>query len=1228
MQQTFTPSQVKDTQPGIQPRINFSDTTDELLIGNLIEHQNHSWQEFVDRRLDELLQTLNPIEKEIRKNDVDYKISLNFKNPKFEEPQIDDQEALLKNMTYEATLKVDVELKVNDQQKIVDTVYFGEYPWMTDRGTFIINGKERVVVTQIIRSAGAFFSEISLTSSQKLKFNSEQRIFSAKIIPDRGSWLRIETSPRDNVILLIINNKYRLPITNFLQALGMTVDDICKAFSSVDTGDIKYIEETLKHKNSVSDYQSALIEVYKCLRPGDLVSVENAKETLDNRFFNLRQYDLSKVGRYRINRRLGLNIPNTRKYHVLQLQDFIAITSEVIRLNNTPNAVGDDVDNLRNRCVKMVGELIQKNFRVGLLRLEKNIKDRIDRIDPVDVTPQQLINSRPVVAMVKTFFATSQLSQYMDQVNPLAEMAHKRRLSAMGPGGLTREYAKFAVRDSHSTHYGRICPVETSEGVNIGLVLNMALYARINEYGFLETPYYKVFNEGLAKEIVGELAGVDIKDGNGKIIVKADEKITKTISNQLEKIEAEKLWPIKARVLKDEIHYLDAEAESKVIIIGASAQFDPETGYFNRQHEEGRGQNVAGQYSVSDADYIDISTKQIIGSSANLIPFIEKDYVARALVGANQARQAVPLIAPQAPIVGTGLEKIVARYSGQFVVAERSGVVQQATADKVVVSYDKPALKKTYHPIHFRRSNHDTAINQRVVVNNGQKVKKGQPLIEGMSIERGELALGRDVLTAFMFWGGYNFEDAIVVSERLIKDDVLTSINITKYETEVRETKLGPEVTTLDIPNAAEESLRHLDESGIIRTGARVKAGDILVGKITPKGEQELSNEERLLRAIFGEKAKDVRDTSLRLPNGKSGKVIGVDIFSKDEGYALRAGVLQQIRVFIAQTRKIQIGDKLAGRHGNKGVIAQVLPVEDMPFTVEGEPVDIILNPLGVAARMNLGQLFETHLGFAAQKLNCKVVSPALNGVPPAKIRELLKQAGCDPAGKQVLYDGRTGQPFSEKVVVGQTYIYKLYHMINDKVHVRSTGPYAMITQQPLGGKAQNGGQKFGEMEVWAAEAYGAAHTLQEMLTIKSDDIYGRYKAYEAIIKQKAILNPKVPESFNVLVKELQGLCLKVDLIDRENRLVNAEEALTAELRRDDTVAAADFEMGEELALAGNADSTPEGDLYRDKELMAMLSNNAEEQEGEHKEETEVHELESGVEIEIDIDEEENEEDV
>ncbi|MCX6725238.1 MAG: DNA-directed RNA polymerase subunit beta, partial [Candidatus Saccharibacteria bacterium] len=792
------------------------------------------------------------------------------------------------------------------------------------------------------------------------------------------------------------------------------------------------------------------------------------------------------------------------------------------------------------------GELVQRQFRIGLLRMERNTKDRMSMSEIETVSPAQLINARPIVAAVREFFASSQLSQFMDQINPLSELAHKRRLSSMGPGGLSRERAGFEVRDAHATHYGRICTVETPEGANIGLVLNLASYARINDYGFIETPYRKVINAVSAAKSVGYEASVNLEDEKGKVIVKAGATITAENAKKLAEVKKQATWPVRAKVTK-EIVYLDASDEEQAVIASATEDIDGD-GYFVDERVSVRKYLASGEVDANEVTHMDASRRQIIGSSAALIPFIEKNYVYRSLMGSNQQRQAVPLIVPVAPIVGTGMEGIAARNTGQLIVAEADGEVLSASADEIVVKYKERTVK--YHPQHYVRSNEGTCINHKVVVSTGDNVKTGDPLSEGMSVAGGELALGKDLTVAFMPWSGYNFEDAIIISRKLVEDDTLTSIHIVDFMTEVRETKLGPEIVTRDIPNVSEEALRHLDDDGIVRIGAEVHPGDILVGKITPKGEQELSSEERLLRAIFGEKAKEVRDTSQRMSNGKHGKVVGVKVFSRANGHELKAGVLMQIQIFVAQMRKIAVGDKLGGRHGNKGVIARILPVEDMPFNEAGMPVDIVLNPLGIPSRMNMGQLFETHLGIAAKMLGINVASPSFNGVSVDKIRNLLNEAGLPEDGKQQLFDGRTGEPFRERTTVGSMYMIKLNHMIADKIHARSTGPYTMVTQQPLGGKAQNGGQRFGEMEVWALEAYGASHTLQEMLTIKSDDVYGRSKAYESIIKGTEIVGPKVPESFNVLVKELQGLGLKVDLMTAD-AIIDAEKVLAASIKEE-----------------------------------------------------------------------------
>lgn len=1117
------------TKPSNTARVYYTQADDATQLPSLVDHQNKSFQWFVDEGLGELLAEISPID--------DYtgtKLSLSFKGYHFDEPKMSEFEARDNNVSFEAPLKATVELtnKVTGEVKEQE-IYLGDFPWMTSRGTFVINGAERVVVSQLIRSAGVFF-----TSDQ----HGSSSLYGAKVIPGRGAWLEFETAA-NGALYVKIDRKRKIAVTTLLRALGMTESKIKDSFKHVDQGKLSYIDATLE-KDPAKGQNDALIEVYRRLRPGDLATVDNARSLLENMFYNFKRFDFSRVGRYKINKRLDLDVANTTENRVMRLADLEAIVAEIIRLNNTQEPA-DDIDSLANRRVKLVGELVQRQFRIGLLRMERNTKDRMSMSEIETVQPGQLINARPVVAAVREFFASSQLSQFMDQINPLSELAHKRRLSSMGPGGLSRERAGFEVRDAHATHYGRICAVETPEGANIGLVLNLANYARINEYGFIETPYRKVINAATAKDAPGHIAAHDLEDADGKVIVAKGKTITDADAAKLAKVEGRVTWPVRARVTKD-IVYLDAFAEEVAVIAGAGTPTD-DNGYFVDERVSARNRLKSSEVDADDVTHMDAARNQIIGSSAGLIPFIEKNYVYRSLMGSNQQRQAVPLIQPQSPIVGTGLETTAARNTGQVILAEGDGEVVRAAGDTVVVAYKEGSV--TYEPQHFIRSNEGTSINQRVVVNTGDKVKKGDVLIEGMSVADGELALGKDLLVAFMPWAGYNFEDAIIISRKLVEDDTLTSVHIVDYMLEVRETKLGPEVVTRDIPNVSEDTLRHLDEDGIVRIGAEVHPGDILVGKITPKGEQELSSEERLLRAIFGEKAKEVRDTSQRMSNGKHGKVVGVKVFSRETGHELKAGVIMQIQVFVAQMRKISVGDKLGGRHGNKGVIARILPVEDLPFTEDGTPIDIILNPLGVPARMNIGQLFETHLGMAARALGIRVASPSFNGVSADKIRSLLKEVGLPEDGKQQLYDGRTGEAFRERTTVGSMYMIKLNHMVADKIHARSTGPYTMVTQQPLGGKAQNGGQRFGEMEVWALEAYGAATTLQEMLTIKSDDVYGRSKAYESIIKKAPIVGPKVPESFNVLVKELQGLGLKVDLIDlHANQTVDAEDILSTNI--------------------------------------------------------------------------------
>ena len=1062
-------------------RVYFTEHDDNVKLPNLVDHQNKSFQWFIDEGLSELLAEISPVD--------DYtgtKLSLQFKDYHFEEPKMTETEARENNISYEAPLKATVELtnKVTGEVKEQE-IYLGDYPWMTKRGTFVINGAERVVVSQLIRSSGVFYTA---------DLHGTSNLYSAKVIPGRGAWLEFETAA-NGALYVKIDRKRKMPVTTLLRALGMTEASMKEAFKHVDQSKHSYLQATLD-KDPSKGHAEALIEVYRRLRPGDLATVDNARSLLENMFYNFKRFDFSRVGRYKINKRLNLDVPNTSENRIMRLEDLVAIIAELIRMNVTQEP-GDDIDSLSNRRIKMVGELVQRQFRIGLLRMVRNTQDRMSMSDLETVQPGQLINARPVVAAVREFFASSQLSQFMDQINPLSELAHKRRLSSMGPGGLSRERAGFEVRDAHATHYGRICAVETPEGANVGLVLNLANYARVNDYGFIETPYRVV----------------------------KDRKVT------------------------DEIVYLDAADEEQAVIAGAGLPLDKD-GKIAEERVSARIRLKSGTVDAGEVTHVDAAENQIIGSSAGLIPFIEKNYVYRALMGSNQQRQAVPLIKPESPIVGTGLEADAAVNTGQLVTAEADGEVIKASNDEVVVKYKEGTV--TYEPQHFVRSNEGTSINQSVLVSTGDVVKKGDSLIEGMSVQGGELALGKDLIAAFMPWAGYNFEDAIIVSRKLVEDDTLTSVHIVDYMIEVRETKLGPEIVTRDIPNVSEDALRHLDDDGIVRIGAEVHPGDILVGKITPKGEQELSSEERLLRAIFGEKAKEVRDTSQRMSNGKHGKVVGVKVFSRENGHELKAGVLMQIQVFVAQMRKISVGDKLGGRHGNKGVIARVLAVEDMPFMEDGTPVDIILNPLGVPSRMNIGQLFETHLGMAARALGFKVATSSFNGVPLEKIKSLLGEAGFPEDGKQQLYDGRTGEAFKERTTVGNMYMIKLNHMVADKIHARSTGPYTMVTQQPLGGKAQNGGQRFGEMEVWALEAYGAANTLQEMLTIKSDDVYGRSKAYESIIKQTEIVGPKVPESFNVLVKELQGLGLKVDLVASDN-VVDAEDILSINVHAEAT---------------------------------------------------------------------------
>lgn len=1056
-------------------RVFFSKEDAILSTPDLISHQRESWRNMIDTGLSEIFNELNPIE--------DYtgqRLSLKFKKYEFHNPKTTKSYAKENNITFEAPLHVQVELtnKVTGEVKEQE-IYLGDYPWMTNQGTFIINGTERVIVSQLVRSEGVYFNAENYAG---------KKYYGAKIIPARGAWLEFETDPKTNVIYVKIDRRRKITATTLIRALAqISKDEVKEIFKDVDSGDIKYIETTLE-KDSASGPNEALIEVYRRLRPGDLATIDNARSMIERMFFDFKRFDYGRVGRYKINKRLNIETPNTVDNRTFQMDDLYRIIKEVIRLNNEQGEV-DDIDSLENRRVKLVGELVARQFRVGMLRMQRNAMDRMSLTDIENVTPGQLINARPVVAAVREFFAGSQLAQVMDETNPLSELSHKRRLSSMGPGGVTRDRAGLEVRDSHPTHYGRICLVETPEGANVGLVTNLATFARINEYGFIEAPYLRV------------------KDG----------KVT------------------------DEVVYLDAAQEAEEIIADAGSKLNDD-GTFVEEQVSARKSLVPSQVERSEVTLMDAVHRQVLGAAASLIPFLERDRIDRALTGSSMQKQAVPLLWTEAPTVGTGVEADIARNLSQLITAEDDGEVLKADANTIEVKYKNGIT--IYELKHFEKTADDRCYNQKVIVTRGQKVKKGDILAEGASISNGELALGRDLRVAFMSWGGYNMDDAVIISDRLVKNDALTNINIKDYMVEVRETKLGPEQVTRDIPNVSEYALRHLDENGIVQVGSEVKAGDVLVGKITPKGEQELSSEERLLRAIFGEKAKDVRDTSQRMGNSGAGKVIGVKIFSRENGHEMRAGVLMQIQIFIAEARKIMVGDKMAGRHGNKGVVAKILPESDMPFMEDGTPIDVILSPLGVPSRMNLGQLFEVHLGMAAKTQGYRVATPTYDGVDAETLSDELEAAGVARNGKVQLYDGLTGEPFEQRTTVGFMHMIKLHHLVADKIHARSTGPYTMVTQQPLGGKAQNGGQRFGEMEVWALEAYGAANMLQEMLTIKSDDVVGRAKAYESIIKNNKIVGPELPESFNVLVKELQGLGLRVDLLD-EHTQVDAEELLS-----------------------------------------------------------------------------------
>ncbi len=1071
---------------------------------DLIEIQKDSYKWFLDEGLAELFDEISPIT-DFNNRDLE----LYFEDYYLDKPKFSEVESRAKNITYESPLRVKTTLlNKRTGQKIKQEVFLGDFPLMTDKGTFIINGIERVVVSQLIRSAGVMFTS---------DFIKGKKYYGAKIIPNRGAWLEIETDP-NKVIWVRIDRKRKVAVTSLMRAFGIVTDEeIKKLFVDVDVvkgeDDISYIDATLA-KDASHDEAEGLQEVYRRIRPGDLATAENARSLIHSMFFRFDRYDFGRVGRYKLNRRFSENLPINKENRILRHEDLVNIVREVIKLNITKGEE-DDIDHLGNRRVRAIGGLIQNRFRVGLARMERIIKDKMSTSDISTLTPNKLINARPVIGVVKEFFMSSQLSQFMDQTNPLAELEHKRRLSAMGPGGLTRERAGFDVRDVHTTHYGRICPIATPEGPNIGLVGHLSSYSRLNSYGFLETPYRKVKHE------------------------KGKHSVT------------------------NEIIYLDAFEEEKYITADATIPLDG-NGNFLVSRFDVRKFGKPATEDVENIDLIGVAANQIISIATSLIPFMEHNDGQRSLMGTNMQRQAVPLIKAEAPIVGTGVEARAARDSGHVIIAEEDGVITKVDASVIEVENKKG--KVTHYNLNkFLRSNSLTCINQHPLVNVGDKVKKGDVMSDGPSIDNGELALGRNALVAFMTWEGYNYEDAIIISERLVKEDVYSSVHIENYTIDVRDTKLGPEIITNDIPNISEEKLKNLDEDGIIRIGAEVSSGDILVGKITPKGETKLSAEEKLLRAIFGEKAKDVRDSSLYLEHGEHGKVVDVKIFSREEGDKLSTGVLKSIQVSVANLRKIQVGDKMSGRHGNKGVISKIVPVEDMPYMEDGTPIDIILSPLGIISRMNLGQLLETHMGFAAKKLGYRVATPALNGLQEEDIRSELKRAGLPEDGKVKLHDGKTGDAYDHTITVGIKYVLKLNHMVEDKIHQRSIGPYSLITQQPLGGKAQFGGQRFGEMEVWALEGYGAAHTLQEILTIKSDDVTGRSKAYEAIIKGEEIQKQNVPESFNVLVSELKGLCLNVELLGGTPRLTEEEE-LEAQARGEKILEAENVESANDIS--------------------------------------------------------------
>ena len=1112
-------------QVGKKVRYSYAKFPEILELPYLIEIQKNSYQWFLDEGLREVFREISPI------TDFTGNLSLEFLDYQLGKPKYSVEECKERDFTYSAPLRVKVRLFNKDTGEIKEQdVFMGDFPLMTEKGTFIFNGAERVVISQMVRSPGVYFSEQVDPNGKKM--------FLATIIPNRGAWLEFETDVNDHIYVRIDRTR-KLPATVLLKALGYeSKGRIGELFDHDDK-----ITATLDRDNTDSR-EEALIEIYKKLRPGEPPTVESAKTLLDSLFFDPKRYDLGNVGRYKLFKKLNHGIlyryleENGEKEYDKYLNDYVPVKREFIRELTNEDIIYtiryllgllrgegkvDDIDHLGNRRLRSVGELLQNQFRIGLARMERVVRERMTIQDADSLTPQVLINIRPIVASIKEFFGSSQLSQFMDQTNPLAELTHKRRLSALGPGGLSRERAGFEVRDVHHSHYGRICPIETPEGPNIGLIGNLTTYARVNEFGFIETPYRKV----------------DKEQG----------------------------------VVTDEIVYLTADEEEKYVIAQANVKLSPDGKFLEDMVNARHGSEIL-HVEPHKVDYVDVSPKQVFSVATSLIPFLEHNDANRALMGANMQRQAVPLIRAEAPVVGTGIEYKAAKDSGVVVLAKNPGIVERVTADEIVIRNEQGKIDR-YKLIKFERSNQGTCINQKPIVTKGERVEKDQIIADGPSTDYGELALGRNVLAAYMPWEGYNYEDAILLSEKLVKEDVFTSIHIEEYECDARDTKLGPEEITRDIPNVGEDALKDLDERGIIRVGAEVRPGDILVGKVTPKGETELTAEERLLRAIFGEKAREVRDTSLRVPHGEAGKIVDVKVFSRENGDELPPGVNMLVRVYIAQKRKISVGDKMAGRHGNKGVVARILPEEDMPFLPDGTPVEIVLNPLGVPSRMNIGQILECHLGWAAKALGITIATPIFNGATEEDIFTVLKKAGLPEDGKIEVRDGRTGEPFDSRVTVGYVYMLKLAHLVDDKIHARSTGPYSLVTQQPLGGKAQFGGQRFGEMEVWALEAYGAAYTLQEILTVKSDDVVGRVKTYEAIVKGENIPEPGVPESFKVLIKELQSLGLDVKVLTENDEEVEIKEI--------------DDDIGEKAEEYGLAASLPEPQVevpgYEDEEV-------------------------------------------